>query len=230
MPVGKDGFWVFLSSTSDLASERSRVADHAPLSFRIYRFERDRARRQSPEERLREVIEDDTDVFVGLYGERYGSPYPDAEQRRSIVEWEFDTAAERPRLEMQGFVRRPLDEAALEDAQRDFLDRVRHFRNGIWIEGFASVDELSAQVNQALLEWLAEVREEENKASFAERERQNRLSRWMVLTIAFATAAITAYLVLRPSSDLLLAAVVQALAALVFLYGGLMLGESPQEA
>ena len=163
LTVAEDDDWhkVFLSSTSDLEAERKEVADQAPLSFRIYRHERDSATgSRSPEARLEKVLTDGTEVFVGVYGERYGSPYPNAAENRSIVEWEFDRAAVLG-LELQGHVKDPLDRSKLDPEQEEFLQRIGHFRKGKWLRRFGNPDTLTRNVNTALLEWLSKVQERE---------------------------------------------------------------------
>ena len=121
---------VFNSSTSDLREERQAVASELPMSFDPYLYERDRARGQSPEARLEEVL-DDAEVFVGILGGRWGSVYPDCEGNPSIVEWEFEQAASRKRIAMMPFLKE-LPDAQVDDQQKEFRRRISEFRTGSW--------------------------------------------------------------------------------------------------
>jgi hypothetical protein len=147
---------VFISSTSDLGEERRAVAEALRQSFDPYLYEEDRARRTTPEQRIRSVI-GKADVFVGVLGASYGTALPSDGQGRSIVEWEFDTALARKDLEMMTFLKTGAQEAATSDRQKDFLARIKGFRGGSWCKSFTVASELPALVAGSLLAWLAEV-------------------------------------------------------------------------
>lgn len=104
------------------------AAELRPL-YDLYLYEEDRARGTSPEQRCREQIER-CHVFIGILGNRYGSPLPDDEGQRSIVEWELDTArTTRADLEIMPFVRKGADTGG-DPRQASFLARLTDFRTG----------------------------------------------------------------------------------------------------
>lgn len=143
---------LFVSSTSDLTEERAAVSDVMPRSIEVYRYEEDTARRQSPRDRLRDVLAS-TDVFVGIFGHRYGSPYPGCEADRSIVEYEFDTALGQAQTEVMAFRRQGGGQQAEPEQQR-FLDRVGDFRDGVWVKDFDGVDAFRNEVGRSVMNWL----------------------------------------------------------------------------
>jgi len=146
---------VFVSSTSDLAAEREAVAAVLRPWFDPYLFEEDRARRQSPEEECRRMIAE-ADVFVGLLGTSYGSPFPASGEERSIVEWEFDLARARQDVDMMAFVRQDAAAGGADPRQQRFLEQLRGFRQGLWCKAFASRGDLVRLVRESLEGWLVE--------------------------------------------------------------------------
>jgi hypothetical protein len=147
---------VFVSSTSDLGAERQALAAELRPVYDVYLFEEDRARGTSPEERCREQIER-CHVFVGILGGHYGSPLPDDAKQRSIVEWEFDTAREARRddLEIMPFVRQGAD-AGGDPRQTRFLGRLTDFKTGLWCRFFDTPESLVNQARKSLERWLVE--------------------------------------------------------------------------
>lgn len=146
---------VFISSTSDLVEERQALAQALRPTFEPYLFEEDRARRSTPEERLRMVIED-SDVFVIVLGAAYGTALPSDAEGRSIVEWEFDSALARPELELMAFTKAGARGVASSTRQQAFLTRVSDFRGGSWCKSFTGPSELPPLVLRSLMQWLAE--------------------------------------------------------------------------
>ena len=146
---------VFVSSTSRLAEERRELLNRLPRIYELYLFELDRARRASPEAHCREMIEK-SDVFLGILGLDYGSPFPDTGERRSIVEWEFEQASAHERLEILAFIKEPGSGQARDPAQQTFVDRVARFREGFWCQQFSTAAELSEKARASLEQWLAE--------------------------------------------------------------------------
>jgi len=146
---------VFVSSTSDLAAEREAVAAALRPWCDSYLFEEDRARRQSPEEECRRMI-DGADVFLGVLGTSYGSPFPSRGEERSIVEWEFDIARARQDLDIMTFVKQEATAGGAEPRQQRFLDRLRDFRQGLWWKAFATRGDLVRLVRESLEGWLVE--------------------------------------------------------------------------
>jgi hypothetical protein len=147
---------VFISSTSDLEEERRAVAEALPSSFDLYLHEKDQAGWGVPEQRIRGVIED-ADVFVGVLGPNYGSALQSDSQGRSIVEWEFDTALARKDLPMRAFLKAGALEAATSERQKEFLARIKAFRDGSWCQSYTVASELPALVLDSLLALLADL-------------------------------------------------------------------------
>jgi len=147
---------VFVSSTSDLSAERRALAAELRPVYDLYLYEEDRARGASPEQRCREQIAR-CHVFLGVLGESYGSPLPGDAAQRSIVEWEFDTAREarRENLEIMPFVKHGAD-AGGDPRQRSFLGRLTDFRTGLWCRFFDSPQGLVAEARKSLERWLVE--------------------------------------------------------------------------
>ena len=167
---------VFISSTSDLAEEREAVAASLHWPFSAYRYEHDHGRRKPPRDRLVEIL-DKTDLYVGILGARYGSLYPNAAGDPSIVEWEFEQASERERIELFTYCK-AVEASAVEPEQRRFLDRVKDFLGGRWAPPFSEPSDLVQRLLSDLAKFGAElflaqreqeVAEEGEDALFAER-------------------------------------------------------------
>lgn len=145
---------VFISSTSDLAEERKALlAGLGPL-YEPYLYEEERARRGSPEERCREMIEE-SNVFVGILGASWGSAMP-GDPSRSIVAWEIDTARQRDDLEIMTFVKKLAAGAEVDPRQKKLLDSLTGFEHGLWCKFFDSTESLVQLVRSSLEGWLAE--------------------------------------------------------------------------
>ena len=190
---------VFISSTSDLAAEREALASKLPPAYAPYLYERDRAGSLSPEDRCREMIEE-SDVFVCLLGERYGSLYSFDVGPRSIVEWEFDTARERGHLELMTFQKDPL--VNIDPGQQAFLGRITRFRTGIWCKRFQSTDQLVREVSESLLLWLNEFHAKVKAARSRDRGRV----RWWLLALTLLSMGVLlpaalAHLLATPGSS-----------------------------
>src|SRR5438105_971267 len=132
---------VFVSSTSGLEEERRELEAKLPNIYELYLYEDDRARGASPEQHCREMISQ-SDVFLGVLGPDYGSGFPGADGKRSIVEWEFDTAQARSDLEILTFVRQLGAGESRVPEQQTFVDKVKGFRAGHWCKEYATPPEL----------------------------------------------------------------------------------------
>lgn len=177
---------MFISSTSDLASEREAVAAALRPTFDPYLYEQEPAQSRSPEERCRQMIHA-ADFFVGLLGEHYGTPFPAAGKGHSIVEWEFQEARAQAGLPVLAFLKHIPDPQAIDPRQRQVLQRLTgDFQKALWSKAFASTAELVKLVKDSLAAWFVEfwVREKETRHAFA-------LPR-LRLFIAIATATILA--------------------------------------
>jgi hypothetical protein len=159
---------VFLSSTSRLEEERRELAAKLPRIYELYLYEQDPARRISPEKRCREMI-NKSDVFLGVLGPDYGSAFPIADEKRSIVEWEFDTAKARNELEIFTFIKQLPPGEIRAPEQEEFVQRVMRFREGHWCQEYARPPELLERARASLEQWLAEfwVRMQEGQLSLA---------------------------------------------------------------
>ena len=153
---------IFVSSTSKMVAERTELRSKLPSIYELYLYEWDRAARGSPEERVRAMLTQ-SDVFLGVLGPDYGSLYPG--EKRSIVEWEFDTARELGKLEIFTFVKKPGDGEIRDPAQEAFLSRIGGFRSGMWMHAFATPAELVEAARESLEGWLAEVYRQTREAN-----------------------------------------------------------------
>jgi len=174
---------VFISSTSDLAEERTALlAGLGPL-YDPYLYEEERARRGSPEERCREMI-DESNVFVGILGASWGSPLP-SDPSRSIVEWEIDTARKRDDLEILAFVKKLPAGAEVDPRQKKLLDSLTGFEQGLWCKFFDSPEGLVQLVRSSLEGWLVEFWAHMQQARFGAALRLHRV----LLAVAGVLAA-----------------------------------------
>jgi Domain of unknown function (DUF4062) len=145
---------VFISSTSDLAEERKALLANLGPFYQPYLYEEDRARRGSPEEHCREMIES-CHVFVGILGASWGSALP-SDPQRSIVEWEIDTARARDDLEILTFLKKLPPEAEIDPRQKKLLEEATGFEHGLWCKFFDSTESLVQLVRSSLEGWLVE--------------------------------------------------------------------------
>ncbi|MCK9389239.1 MAG: DUF4062 domain-containing protein [Sulfuritalea sp.] len=147
---------VFLSSTSSLGNERLAVKEALDEgAYRLFCFEEHPAEKRSPKTVCAEKI-DQADVFLGLIGPDFGSPLPD-NPNCGIVQWEFERArdrAEQSALELKPYVRRGALDAASDQRQRQFIERITAFDTGLWVKWFADPGELKTLVEREMREWL----------------------------------------------------------------------------
>lgn len=146
---------VFISSTSEFAAEREqlkRQIESLP-DFRLqaYTYEADAAGAEPPERRLRKILED-SEIFLLILGDTFGSPYPG--RPTSIVEWEYDYAKAR-RKELKGYVKDPLGPSA-DPRQKEFVARAAAFRSGSWLRKFGGAQQLIDRVVADLKSWVAD--------------------------------------------------------------------------
>ena len=120
-------------------------------TIEIYRYEEDSARGQSPKARLLKILES-SDIYLGIFGAKYGSPYPEDDFDGAIVEWEFDTAMQQEDTEVLAFSKSGIDEKA-DSKQRDFLTRIGDFASGVWLKQFADIDQFKIEVRNAVQDW-----------------------------------------------------------------------------
>src|SRR6185436_5494460 len=103
---------VFISSTSEFAAERAllkKELESLPdFDLSAYTYEAEAAGGDAPEQRLRRVLEN-SEIFLLILGDRFGSEYPGAST--SIVEWEYEYAKAQQK-ELKGYLKHPLDPSA----------------------------------------------------------------------------------------------------------------------
>ena len=141
---------VFVSSTSDLPDDRAAVRDAlAEHEVDVYLYEDD-VSGTSPRQHLEEILSR-TDVYIGLFGGRYGSLLPGSDPEASIVEWEYDQASARE--ETAVFALQKTDVDSVEAKQARFLQKVQSF-DGAWVKPYASIQELKRRVRRAYNRYL----------------------------------------------------------------------------
>ena len=147
------GLLLFISSTSDLKAERQALADNLRPMYEAFLYEELGAGSVPPEDVIKKKIED-SDVFIGLLGPRYGSPYSPPDDNRSIVEWEFDTAREHDTLAVMPF-RKIVPKEQIEPPQLKFIERISAFgKGGMWLKEFDSTQTLVKLVKDSLEWWM----------------------------------------------------------------------------
>jgi hypothetical protein len=145
--------FLFISSTSDLKEERRALAEDLRRLYEPFLYEEYGAGGTPPENVLREKLER-SDVFIGLLGPRYGSPYKPPDDMRSIVEWEFDMARSRGNLEVMPF-RKSVSKDQIEPSQLEFINRLSTFgTGGMWCKEFDSPPTLVKLVRESLEGWI----------------------------------------------------------------------------
>ena len=180
---------VFLSSTSDLAPERTALREALRPLYDLYLYEEDHGGRSSPESVVRQRISE-SDVFVAVLGPAYGTPFEGVGQPKSIVEWEFDTALERESLEILTFVKKSSSGTDVDPRQHQFVTRVTNFRDGRWCRFFESGNELVTIVRDSLTIWLQGSLRRMKQANLAIAERLHRICIGVTSVCIAATMAI----------------------------------------
>ena len=177
---------VFISSTSDLRDERLALKELIGkyAMYEPYLYEDEPARRESPEERCREMVRR-SDIFVGLLGAKYGTPYPPPGEGGSIVEWEFETARGREDLGLMTVLIKRVPPEQIEQPQRGFIERVRAFR-ATWCKEYSTPQDLGDEVLKSLVQWSAEIASE----SLEEQQGAKRRLRRVLIPVAVASVAV----------------------------------------
>lgn len=148
---------VFISSTSEFAGERALLKNEIDslqdIRFNAYVYEADAAGGDSPESRLRTVIEQ-SEIFLLILGDRFGSEYPG--KQTSIVEWEYDYAISNGK-DLKGYVKDPLS-PDIDVRQKAFLSRVGSFRGGSWLRKFTGAQQLILTAIADIRKWATDGR------------------------------------------------------------------------
>lgn len=152
---------VFISSTSEFEAERESLKEQIRKleDFQIdaYSYTAEASGAEPPEERLRGVIEN-SEIFVLILGDSFGSPYPGRET--SIVEWEYEYAKAKKK-ELKGYVKDPLGPDA-DPRQKAFVARAVEFREGSWVRKFVetrqmilyAIGDIKAWIIKAGVRWV----------------------------------------------------------------------------
>lgn len=146
---------VFISSTSEFAAEREllkkQIESLPDFPISAYIYEADSAGSTPPEERLRAVLED-SEIFLLILGDSFGSEYPG--RSTSIVEWEYEYAKEN-RKELKAYVKHPLSSKA-DPRQAAFVSRAVAFREGSWVRKFGETPQMIANAISDLKRWIVD--------------------------------------------------------------------------
>lgn len=147
---------VFVSSTSDLKSERETVRDELTRRFsadlvKVYLNEDDVAVPDSPRKHLEDLLSN-SEVYVGLFGARYGFVMPGTNPEQSVVEWEYETARSQERTYVLAF-EKCVAVQQIEGRQAELLERIKDI-DGQWVVPFGSLKELGRAVVKAYATWL----------------------------------------------------------------------------
>jgi len=215
---------VFISSTSDLSEERKALLANLGSLYEPYLFEEDRARRGSPEERCREMIES-SNVFVGILGATYGTPFP-GDRQRSIVEWEIDTARQCEDVEIMAFLKKLPPGAEIDPRQQQLLDRVSAFESGFWCKVFESTESLVQLVRSSLEGWLVEFWGRVQQRQFRGALSLHRVLASVAAALVLALAVLAATPLRSQFTTASLIAVSVAVAALILLCVVLLVAET----
>ncbi len=144
---------VFISSTqTDLRPERDAVEEVVnKLGYECLRAETYNAPAKSPRQACCEMARN-CDIYVGIYGKRYGSLDP--ELGISGTEMEYDEARNENPNKILVYIKQ---EPEYEPRQQDFLKKVQDFHEGYFRHDFFfDVGKLTQQLESDLVGWVAE--------------------------------------------------------------------------
>src|ERR1700752_39626 len=192
-----DVIQVFISSTAEFAAQRQQIADKLPRRIKAYLYEKDRPRRQSAREWCGIQISK-SNVFVGILGSKWGTPYPNEDG--SIVEWEFDTARAHTDIEIMIFIRKP-EAPDIDPNQKTFIDKLERFDTGIWRSPFDTEPTMITDVIRSVSEWYIDLIEEEKKKQGEILSHLHKYLTWIAIAALFL-AALTVMLALMHISPI----------------------------
>lgn len=133
---------VFISSTSEFAAERSKLASAidsmSDMDFKAYIYEDERPPGTSPEQHCARRMRD-SELVVLVVGSSFGTTFPNTDH--SIVQWEYEYAKKLPRP-LHPYVKKLPDVAAIDPRQADFIRNLTDFSKGTWSRIFSSEREL----------------------------------------------------------------------------------------
>lgn len=144
---------VFISSTSEFAAERKKLASTidtmSDMDFKAYVYEDERPPGTSPEKQCAKRMRD-SELVVLVVGSSFGTTFPDADH--SIVQWEYEYARKLPRP-LHPYVKKLPDVAALDPRQADFIRNLTDFSAGTWSRIFSNETELLDWSVKDLRKW-----------------------------------------------------------------------------
>lgn len=133
---------VFISSTSEFAAERSKLAaaidSMSDMDFKAYIYEDERPPGASPEQHCARRMRD-SELVVLVVGSSFGTTFPDTDH--SIVQWEYEYAKKLPRP-LHPYVKKLPDVSAIDPRQADFIRNLTDFSKGTWSRIFSTEKEL----------------------------------------------------------------------------------------
>jgi hypothetical protein len=124
-------------------------------------------------------------VFVGILGASWGSAFP-GDAKRSIVEWEIDTARQREDLEIMTFLKKLPPGTEVDPRQKELLEEVTGFEHGLWCKFFDSTESLVQLVRSSLEGWLVEFWARMQRARLGAAVRLHRILSALAAAAAFA--------------------------------------------
>jgi hypothetical protein len=145
---------VFISSTmKDLVKERDAVEKVVTqLGAECLRAETYQAPGKSSYDVCMEMARA-CDIFIGIYGRRYGSHDPIT--GKSITEMEYEEAYKQRPRKILVFIK---DTQSYEKRQKEFLRNILRFREGYFCNRrFSSVRQLKTYVREDLEVWIADM-------------------------------------------------------------------------
>ena len=170
----------FISYTSELTEERKAAVEMCMrLDFFPYYYELEGAQKTPPITKIRDELSK-SEVYVGILGGRFGTPYPEPDGP-SIIEFELNTFREQRKgyseesYEVSIFPK-DLPDAQIEIRQRTFRNKPE-FQNGPWVRKFDSISKLREEVSVALGIWKGKYKKAINKEEEPEKERAHSTSR-----------------------------------------------------
>lgn len=142
---------VFISSTSEFAAERKRLAQAidtmADMDFRAFIYEEESLPGTSAEQHCARKLRE-SELVLLLVGSSFGTAFPNRDT--SIVQWEYEYAKELPRP-LYPYVKKGITPS--DPRQAEFLEDLTDFQRGTWSRFFDSGDELVQSSIKDLRRW-----------------------------------------------------------------------------
>ena len=147
---------VFISSTSEFASERGKLASAidsmSDMDFKAYIYEDERPPGASPEKHCARRMRE-SELVVLVVGSKFGTTFPNTDD--SIVQWEYEYAKKLPRP-LHPYVKKLPDIAAIDPRQAEFIRDLTDFSKGTWSRIFSTENELLEWSVKDVRKWRLE--------------------------------------------------------------------------